>query len=104
MFYADEPTVLRSGLGIRLFNGRLNLASDISYPLSFSQQTDTPSLSWYEGIELKPWRTVAVRAGINDEYFSVGVGLNTGYLFRGFGIELDYAFRKGWKEQGSNGR
>ncbi len=81
-----NPRIIRAGLGIRLLDNRVKLASDISYTLD-----DNEVFGWYEGLEVYPARLLALRAGINHNFFSFGLGVNTD-LSRSVALEVDYAF------------
>lgn len=81
-----NPRIIRAGLGIRLLDNRVKLASDISYTLD-----DNEVFGWYEGLEVYPARLLALRAGINHNFFSFGLGVNTD-LSHSVALEVDYAF------------
>lgn len=81
-----NPRIVRAGLGIRLLDNRVKLASDISYTLD-----DNGVFGWYEGLEVYPVKLLALRAGINQNFFSFGLGVNT-ELSRSVALEVDYAF------------
>ena len=81
-----NPRIVRAGLGIRLLDNRVKLASDISYTLD-----DNGIFGWYEGLEVYPAKLLALRAGINQNFFSFGLGVNT-ELSRSVALEVDYAF------------
>ncbi len=83
-----NPRIIRAGLGLRLLDNRVKLASDISYMLI---EDGDGVFGWYEGLEVYPAKLLALRAGINDKFFSFGLGVNT-ELSRSVGLEVDYAF------------
>jgi len=82
-----NPRIIRAGLGLRLLDNRVKLASDISYMLI---KDGDGVFGWYEGLEVYPAKLLALRAGINDKFFSFGLGVNT-ELSRSVGLEVDYA-------------
>ena len=81
-----NPRIVRAGLGIRLLDNRVKLASDISYTLD-----DNGIFGWYEGLEVYPAKLLALRAGINHNFFSFGLGVNA-ELSHSVALEVDYAF------------
>ncbi|MCK4334131.1 hypothetical protein KAX06_05035 [candidate division WOR-3 bacterium] len=81
-----NPRIVRAGLGIRLLDNRVKLASDVSYTLD-----DNSVFGWYEGLEVYPAKLLALRAGINHNFFSFGLGVNA-ELSRSVALEVDYAF------------
>lgn len=81
-----NPRIVRAGLAIRLLDNRVKLASDISYMLN-----EDGVFGWYEGLEVYPAKLLALRAGINHNFFTFGVGVNA-ELSRSVALEVDYAF------------
>lgn len=88
-----NPRILRAGLGLRLLDNRVMLGSDISYSLD-----ENGEFGWYEGLEVYPAKPLAIRAGINNKYFTFGLGIVT-ELSRSMGLELNYALQMNYASE-----
>jgi len=83
--------IIRAGLGLRLLDNRVKIGSDVSYILPVDAENGSGVFGWYEGLEVYPAKALALRAGVNHNFFTAGLGINT-ELSRNLGLEVDYAF------------
>ena len=80
------PTTMRLGLASRLFNDRVRLAADLATKDNVGS-ADTTQYKGHFGLELQPWKMLALRTGLNDGRWALGAGAVIGSVKADYGFE-----------------
>lgn len=80
------PTTMRLGLASRLFSDRVRLAADFATKDNIGT-ADTTQFKPHFGLELQPWKPLALRVGLSDGHLAAGAGAVVGSIKADYGFE-----------------
>jgi len=88
------PRIIRSGIAFHLMDGRLSISSDVAL-ISWENTSD---INYYAGFEIFPIHNLALRGGINTNYFNGGLGIILD-IGRTTSLNIDYAVGMHYKSE-----